>query len=140
MREIRFLISLLLIILPLQQLKSEIIIMSKCDDKQDEFLKNEYILNLDELIMTRNYVYKEKTYQKYRITDLSVKKSNTYVRNIYEENGKIFTHKHGYPQFYTQILFEKGKSEIFIKTVLNDEEGVSKISNCKKIEKFKKES
>ena len=114
--------------------------MSKCDDKQDEFLKNEYILNLDELIMIRNYVYKEKTYQKYRLTDLSVKKSNTYVRNIYEENGKILTLKHGYPQFYTQILFEKGKPEIFLKTVLNDEEGMSKISNCKKIEKFKKES
>ncbi len=96
MKEIRFLISLLLIILPFQHLKSEIIIMSKCDDKQDEFLKNEYILNLDELIMTRNYVYKEKTYQKYRLTDLS--------------------------------------------TVLNDEEGISKISFCKKIEKFKKES
>ena len=140
MREIRFLISLLLIILPFQHLKSEIIIMSKCDDKQDEFLKNEYILNLDELIMTRNYIYKEKTYQKYRLTDLSVKKSNTYVRNIYQENGKIFTHKHGYPQFYTQILFEIGKPEIFMKTVLNDEEGISKISNCKKIEKFKKES
>ena len=120
--------------------KSEVIILSSCDDKQDEFLKNEYILNLDELIMTRNYVYKEKTYQKYRLTDLSVKKSNTYVRNIYEENGKILTHKHGYPQFYTQILFEIGKTEIFMKTVLNDEEGMSKISNCKKIEKFKKES
>ncbi len=140
MRVIRFLISLLFIILPLQHLKSEIIIMSKCDDKQDEFLKNEYILNLDELIMTRNYVYKEKTYQKYRLTDLSIKKSNTYIRNIYEENGKILTHKHGYPQFYTQILFEIGKPEIFMKTVLNDEEGISKISNCKKIEKFKKES
>mgnify|MGYP001333275366 FL=1 len=140
MRVIRFLISLLFIILPLQHLKSEIIIMSKCDDKQDEFLKNEYILNLNELIMTRNYVYKEKTYQKYRLTDLSIKKSNTYVRNIYEENGKILTHKHGYPQFYTQILFEIGKPEIFMKTVLNDEEGISKISNCKKIEKFKKES
>ncbi|MDC3069086.1 hypothetical protein OA263_01290 [Candidatus Pelagibacter sp.] len=140
MRKIRFLISLLLIMLPFQHLKSEIIIMSKCDDKQDEFLKNEYILNLDELIMTRNYVYKEKTYQKYRLTDLSIKKSNTYVRNIYEENGKIFTHKHGYPQFYTQILFEIGKPEIFMKTVLNNEEGISKISNCKKIEKFKKES
>ncbi len=140
MREIRILISLLIIILPIQKLKSEIIIMSKCDDKQDEFLKNEYILNLDELIMTRNYVYKEKTYQKYRMTDLSVKKSNTYVRNIYEQNGKILTLKHGYPQFYTQILFEKGKPEIFLKTVLNDEEGMSKISNCKKIEKFKKES
>ena len=114
--------------------------MSLCDDKQDEFLKNEYILNLSELIMTRNYIYKEKTYQKYRLTDLSVKKSNTYVRNIYQENGKILTHKHCYPQFYTQILFEKGKQEIFMKTVLNDEEGVSKISTCKKIEKFKKES
>ena len=114
--------------------------MSACDDKQDEFLKNEYILNLNELIMVRNYVYKEKTYQKYRLTDLSVKKSNSYVRNIYEENGKILTHKHGYPQFYTQILFKKGKYDIFIKTVLNDEEGISKISTCKKIEKFDKES
>ena len=140
MRKISFLFFLFLIILPIQNLKSEIIIMSLCDDKQDEFLKNEYILNLNELIMTRNYIYKEKTYQKYRLTDLSVKKSNSYVRNIYQEDGKILTHKHGYPQFYTQILFEKGKKEIFMKTVLNDEEGVSKISTCKKIEKFKKES
>ena len=126
--------------MPSQNLKSEIIIMSACDDQQDEFLKNEYILNLNELIMTRNYVYKEKTYQKHKLTDLSVKKSNSYVRNIYEEEGKILTHKHGYPQFYTQILFEKGKQDIFIKTVLNDEEGISKISTCKKIEKFDNES
>ena len=114
--------------------------MSACDNKQDEFLKNEYILNLDNSMMTRNYVYKEKTFQKYKITDLSVKKSNSYVRNIYEEDGKIFTHKHGYPQFYTQIFFERGKQEIYMKTVLNDKEGISKISTCKKIEKFKKES
>ena len=140
MKKVKYLIIFLLFILPFQNLKSEIIIMSDCDDKQDEFLKNEYILNLNELVMIRNYVYKEKTYQKYRLTDLSVKKSNTYIRNIYLENGKIFTHKHGYPQFYTQILFEKGKQEIFMKTVLNDEEGISKISTCKKIEKFDKES
>ena len=140
MKKIRFLISLFLLILLIQNSQSEIIVMSDCDDSQDEFLKNEYILNLNELIMTRNYVYKEKTYQKYRLTDLSTKKSNSYVRNIYEENGKILTHKHGYPQFYTQILFEKDKQEIFMKTVLNDEEGISKISSCKKIEKFKKES
>ena len=140
MKKIRYLIYLFLIILPIQNLKSEIIIMSSCDDKQDEFLKNEYVLNLNELIMTRNYVYKEKTYNKYRLTDLSVKKSNSYVRNIYVENGKILTHKHGYPQFYTQILFEREKKEIFIKTVLNDEEGLSKISTCKKLEKFEKES
>ena len=127
-------------ILPIQNLKSDVIIMSQCDDKQDEFLKNEYILNLNELIMIRNYVYKEKTYQKYRATDLSVKKKNSYIRNIYQEDEKIYTHKHGYPQFYTQLIFEKGKQEIYMKTVLNDEEGISKISTCKKIEKFKEES
>ena len=140
MKKVKYFIIFLLLILPIQIVKSEIIVMSVCDDKQDEFLKNEYILNLNQLIMVRNYVYKEKTYQKYRLTDLSVKKSNSYVRNIYEENGKILTHKHGYPQFYTQILFEKGKQEVYMKTVLNDEEGISKISTCKKIEKFKKES
>ena len=140
MKKVKYFIIFLLLILPLQSLKSEIIVMSACDDKQDEFLKNEYILNLNQLIMIRNYVYKEKTYQKYRLTDLSVKKSNSYVRNIYEENGKILTHKHGYPQFYTQILFEKGKQEVYMKTVLNDEEGISKISTCKKVEKFDSES
>ena len=140
MKGIKILIYVCFLFIPLQILKSEIIVLSKCDDKQDEFLKNEYIFNLNELIMTRNYVYKEKTYKKYRLTDLSVKKANTYVRNIYEDNGKILTHKHGYPQFYTQILFEKGKQEIFMKTVLNEEEGISKISTCEKIEKFKDES
>ena len=40
--------------------------MSKCDDKQDEFLKNEYVINLDELTMTRNYVYKEQTFKKHK--------------------------------------------------------------------------
>ena len=140
MKRIKFIISFFFLILPFQNLNSEIIILSLCDDKQDEFLKNEYIFNLNELIMIRNYVYKEKTYQKYRLTDLSVKKSNSYVRNIYEENGKILTHKHGYPQFYTQILFEKGKQEVYMKTVLNDEEGISKISTCKKVEKFDSES
>ena len=120
--------------------QSEVIILSKCDHKEDGFLKNEYILNLNELIMTRNYVYNEKTYQKYRITDLSVKKSNTYVRNIYEEEGKILTLKQGYPQFYTQILFEKDKPDIYIKAVLNDVESLSKMSTCKKIEKFDQQS
>ena len=133
-------VIILFVLFPAQQLKSEVIIMSLCDDQQDEFIKNEYILNLNELIMTRNYIYKEKTYQKYRIKDLSVKKKNSYIRNIYQENGKILNNKNGYPQFYTQILFEKGKQEIFMKTVLNDEVGISKISTCKKIEKFEKES
>ena len=140
MKESKLIFFFIIFLLISFRVNAEIIILSKCDHKEDTFLKNEYILDLNELTMTRNYVYNEKTYQKYRITDLSVKKSNQYVRNIYEEDGKILTLKHGYPQFYTQILFELGKTEIFMKTVLNDEEGMSKISNCKKIEKFKKES
>ena len=143
MRENRFffyLIFFYFLSFSITAVKSEIIILSECDDKQDEFLKNEYIFNLNELIMTRNYIYKENTFRKYKITDLSVKKSNSYIRNIYEEDGKILTHKHGYPQFYTQIFFEKEKKEIFMKTVLNNEEGVSKISTCKNIEKFSNES
>ena len=140
MRENKFLIFFLSFFFISFNSQSEIIVLKKCDHKEDSFLKNEYILNLNELIMTRNYVYNEKTYQKYRVTDLSVKKSNSYVRNIYEEDGNILTHKHGYPQFYTQILFKKGKQEIFMKTVLSDEEGISKISTCKNVEKFENES
>ena len=140
MRKNNFFIFFILIFFTFLKLDAEIIILSKCDHKEDGFLKNEYILNLNELTMTRNYVYNEKTYQKYRITDLSVKKSNSYIRNIYEEGGKILTLKHGYPQFYTQILFEKDKQEIFIKAVLNDIESISKVSTCKKIEKFDQQS
>ena len=140
MRENKFLIFFLSFYFISLNSYSEIIVLSKCDHKEDSFLKNEYILNLNELIMTRNYVYTEKTYQKYRITDLSVKKSNSYVRNIYEENGKILTLKHGYPQFYTQILFEKNKPNIFMKAVLNGIESLSKISNCKRVEKFDQRS
>ena len=140
MRENKFFIFFLIFFLVSFKLNAEIIILSKCNHKEDGFLKNEYILNLNELTMTRNYVFNEKTYQKYRITDLSVKKSNSYIRNIYEEDGKILTLKHGYPQFYTQILFEKDKQEIFIKAVLNDIESISKVSTCKKIEKFDQQS
>ena len=140
MRENKFLIFFLSFFFISFNSHSEIIVLSKCDHKEDGFLKNEYILNLNELTMTRNYIYNEKTYQKYRITDLSVKKSNTYVRNIYQEDKKILTLKHGYPQFYTQILFEKDKQDIFVKAVLNDVESISKISTCKKKEKFDRQS
>ena len=56
--------------------------------------------------MTRNFVYNNKTFKKYRVTDLSVKKENTLTKFIYQEDDKILTDKVGYPQFYTQLLFE----------------------------------
>ena len=140
MKENKFLLFFLLFFFSCLRLNAEIIVLSKCDHKEDGFLKNEYIFNLNELTMTRNYVFNEKTYQKYRITDLSVKKSNSYIRNIYEEGDKILTLKHGYPQFYTQILFEKDNQDIFIKAVLNDIESLSKVSTCEKVEKFDQQS
>jgi hypothetical protein len=130
----------LLVLLPIDKLSSEIIILSSCDNKKDGFLKNEYILDLEKSLMTRNFVYNEKTFQKYRVTDLSVKKKNSLSRYIYKEDNKILTDKVGYPQFYTQLLFEKDKPNIMIKTVINNEEGISLMSNCKKIERFDKES
>ena len=129
-----------LILFTIKDLRSEIIIMSSCNNKKDGFLKNEYILNLEESTMTRNYIYNKKTFKKYRTNDISVKKENTVTKFIYTDDDKILTDKIGYPQFYTQLIFEIGNPNIKIKTVINNEVGISKISTCKKIEKFQKES
>ena len=131
---------IILLLFSLDNLYAQTIILSSCDNKKDGFLKNEYILDLENLLLTRNYVYNQKTYEKYRITDLSVKKKNSLTRIIYKEDGKILTDKLGYPQFYTQLLFEIDNPNIMIKTVINNEEGISSMSNCKKIERFKIES
>ena len=130
----------LLVLLPIDKLSSEIIILSSCDNKKDGFLRNEYILDLEKSLMTRNFVYNNKTFKKYRVTDLSVKKKNTLTKFIYKEDNKILTDKVGYPQFYTQLLFEIDNPNIMIKTVINNEEAVSSMSKCKKIERFEKES
>ena len=90
--------------------------------------------------MKRNYIYDSKTFKKYRTTDLSVKKKNSIERFIYEDNNLIFSDPVGYPQFYTQLVFEKNNHIVNVKTVINGEESLSKISTCKKIEIFKKES
>ena len=136
---ISFIIIIFLLILNIK-LNAEIIILSSCDNKKDGFLKNEYILDLNQYLMTRNYIYNSKTYKKYRITDLSVKKQNKIERLIYKEKNKILTEKLGYPQFYTQLVFEIDSPIIEIKTVINNEEGVDILSTCKKIERFDKES
>lgn len=119
---------------------SEIIILSKCESKNDGFEKNEYILDMEKSLMTRNFIYNKKTFKKHKLTDLSVKRKNTIERFIYNEQNKIFTDKIGYPQFYTQLLFERNNLNIKIKTVINNEPAVSQLSKCKKIEIFQGES
>ena len=143
MKKNKFLNFLSLIILSsiaANNLNAEIIIFSACENKKDGFLKNEYILDLEKSLMTRNFVYNDKTFKKYRVTDLSVKKENSLTKFIYRQDNNILTDKVGYPQFYTQLLFEIDNPIIKIKTVINNEEAVSSMSKCKKIERFEKES
>ena len=137
---IKYIILVFLTLLTFNITNAEIIILSNCNNNKDGFLKNEYILDLEKSLMTRNYVYNAKTFKKYRVTDLSVKKRNTLTRFIYQVDNKILTDKVGYPQFYTQLLFQIDNPNIMIKTVIDNEEGISTMSKCKKIERFKKES
>jgi len=119
---------------------SEIMHLTGCKNLKDGFIKNEYILDFEKSLMKRNYIYDSKTFKKYRTTDLSVKQENLVERFIYEDESLILTDKIGYPQFYTQLVFERNKPLIKIKTVINGDEGISKISTCDKVEVFAKES
>ena len=119
---------------------SQIMILSECKNLKDGFIKNEYILDFEKSLMTRSYIYNNKTYKKHKITDLSTKKENTLERFMYEDKNLILTDKIGYPQFYTQVIFQKNSPIINIKTVINGEEAISKISTCSKVEIFEKES
>ena len=119
---------------------SEIMILKKCKSLHDTFIKNEYILDLERSLMIRNYIYDSRTYKKHRATDLSVKKENSIERFIYKDDDLILTDKIGYPQFYTQLVFKKNSPIINIKTVINNETAISKVSTCNKIETYEKES
>jgi len=141
MKKNNFRFFFLLIFISLQTIVfSEIMLLTGCKNLNDSFIKNEYILDFEKSLMTRNYVYDKKTFQKHKITDLSIKKENTLERFMYEDKNLILTDKIGYPQFYTQVIFQKNSPIINIKTVINGEEAISKISTCSKVEIFEKES
>ena len=89
MREInlfKIILIIILFLIPQNHSYAETIILSSCDNKKDGFLKNEYILDLKKSLMTRSYIYNDRTFKKYKMTDLSVKKTNTIERFIYIEN------------------------------------------------------
>ena len=65
---IKFLIILIFLINFQTIVFSEIMLLTGCKNLNDGFIKNEYILNLEKSLMTRNYVYDSKTYKKYKIT------------------------------------------------------------------------
>jgi len=138
--KIKFLILSIFLINFQTKVFSEIMSLTGCKNLNDSFIKNEYILDFEKSLMVRNYVYDNKTYKKHKKTDLSIKKDNTLERFFYVDKNQIFTDKIGYPQFYTQLVFEKNNHVIHIKTVINGEEAISKISTCTKVKLFEKES
>ena len=119
---------------------AEILVFKNCTSKDYDFEKNDYKLDLKKGEMIREFIYTEKTYERLRLNDMRVEKENTTTKGITKENGEIISEISGYPAFYTQMIFDTFDKTIKLKSVLNNTEGISILSNCEKIIKYKLES
>ena len=122
-----------------QNLAAEIIVFKDCSSEQYKYEKNDYTIDLKKELMTREFIYSEESYKKLRLNDITIKKENKTTKGVIKVDGLIVSEISGYPAFYTQLIFNDVEKSIKIKTVLNNTEGVSLISKCKKIVKFKKQ-
>ena len=121
-------------------LSAEILVFKNCKSEDYEFEKNEYKIDINKGLMIRDFVYTDETYDRLRMDDIRVKKENTSTKGVTKENGEIITEISGYPAFYTQMIFDTFDKTIKLKSVLNNAEGISILSNCEKIIKYKLES
>ena len=133
-----------LIIIPIlflfQNLSAEIIVFKDCSSEQYKYEKNDYTIDLKKELMTREFIYSEESYKKLRLNDMTIKKENKTSKGVAKIAGLIVSEISGYPAFYTQLIFDDLEKSIKIKTVLNNTEGVSLISKCQKIIRFKKQA
>ena len=133
-----------LIIIPIlflfQNLTAEIIVFKDCSSEQYKYEKNDYTIDLKKELMTREFIYSEESYKKLRLNDITIKKENKTTKGVTKVNGLIVSEISGYPAFYTQLIFDDLEKSIKIKNVLNNTEGVSLISRCQKIIRFKKQA
>ena len=121
-------------------LSAEILVFKNCTNEDYKFEKNEYKIDIDKGIMIRDFIYADETYERLRMNDMRIKKENTSTKGVTKENGEIITEISGYPAFYTQMIFDTFDKTIKLKSVLNNTEGISILSNCEKIIKYKLES
>ena len=119
---------------------AEILVFKNCTSKDYDFEKNDYKLDLKKGQMIREFTYTDETYERLRLNDMRVEKENTSTKGITKENGEIISEISGYPAFYTQMIFDTFDKTIKLKSVLNNTEGISILSNCEKIIKYKLES
>ena len=134
----RFLVVLMICFPSL--LFAEILVFKNCTSKDYDFEKNDYKLDLKKGQMIREFTYSDETYERLRLNDMRVEKENTSTKGITKENGEIISEISGYPAFYTQMIFDTFDKTIKLKSVLNNTEGISILSNCEKIIKYKLES
>ena len=59
-----------------QNLSAEIIIFKDCSSKEYNYEKNDYKLDLEKELMTREFIYSEESYKKLRLNDITTKKEN----------------------------------------------------------------
>ena len=119
---------------------AEILVFKKCTSKDYDFEKNDYKLDLKKGQMIREFTYTDETYERLRLNDMRIEKENTSTKGITKENGEIISEISGYPAFYTQMIFDTFDKTIKLKSVLNNTAGISILSNCEKIIKYKLES
>ena len=119
---------------------AEILLFKNCTSKDYDYEKNDYKLDLNKGQMIREFIYSDETYERLRLNDMRVEKENTSTKGITKENGEIISEISGYPAFYTQMIFDTFDKTIKLKSVLNNTEGISILSNCEKIIKYKIES
>ena len=119
---------------------AEMLVFKNCTSKDYDFEKNDYKLDLKKGEMIREFTYTDKTYEQLRLNDMRVEKENTSTKGITKENGEIISEISGYPAFYTQMIFDTFDKTIKLKSVLNNTEGISILSKCEKIIKYKLES
>ena len=133
-------LPIILVLFCFQSLAAEIIVFKDCSSKNLNYEKNNYILDLEKELMTREFIYSKESYEKLRLNDITVKKENKTTKGVAKIDGLIISEIAGYPAFYTQLIFNEMEKSIKIKTVLNNTEGVSLISKCQKIIKYKKQA
>jgi hypothetical protein len=122
-----------------QNLAAETIVFKDCSSENYNYEKNDYIIDLKKELMTREFIYSEDSFKKLRLNDIAVKKENKTTKGVAKIDDLIVSEIAGYPAFYTQLIFNESEKSIKIKTVLNNTEGVSLISRCQKIIKYKKQ-
>ena len=82
-------LSILLLQLSFSSSFAEILIFKNCTNKDYSFEKNEYKLDVEKGVMTREFIYSNETYEKLRLNDTRVEKENSNTKGITKVDGQI---------------------------------------------------